>query len=98
MCVHTLNLNNMLCLLYLNKSRKKDTDILLARASQAALVVKKPSANTGDIKHVGSIPGPGRVPGGGHGNPLQYSCHGQRKEPGGLQSIGHKESDKAEAN
>ena len=36
-----------------------------------ALVVP---ANAGDIKDVGSIPGLGRSPGGGHGNPLQYSC------------------------
>ena len=39
---------------------------------KVVLVVKKPSANTGDIRDVGSIPGSGRVPGGGHGNPLQY--------------------------
>ena len=39
-----------------------------------ALVVKNPPANAGDIRDVGSIPGPGRSPGGGHGNPLQYSC------------------------
>ena len=43
-------------------------------------VVKNPPANTGDM---GSIPGLGRSPGGGNGNPLQYSClekksHGQR--------------------
>ena len=44
------------------------------RASQVALVVKNPSANAGDIKDVGSIPGSGRSPGGGHGNPLQCSC------------------------
>ena len=43
-------------------------------ASQVALVVKNPSANAGDIRDVGSIPGLGRSPGGGHGNPLQYSC------------------------
>ena len=30
--------------------------------------------NSGDIRDVGLIPGPGRSPGGGHGNPLQYSC------------------------
>ena len=30
--------------------------------------------NTGDIKDTDSIPGLGRSPGGGHGNPLQYSC------------------------
>ena len=47
-----------------------------------ALVVKNPPANAGDIRDVGSIPGSGRFPGGGHGNPLQYSwpgeSHGQR--------------------
>ena len=31
-------------------------------------------ANAGDIRVVGSIPGLGRCPGGGHGNPLPYSC------------------------
>ena len=34
-------------------------------------MVKNPPANAGDV---GSIPGSGRSPGGGHGNPLQYSC------------------------
>ena len=43
-------------------------------ASQVLLVVKKPPANAGDIRDLGSIPGSGRSPGGGHGNPLQYSC------------------------
>ena len=51
-------------------------------ASQVALVVKNPSANAGDIRNAGLIPGLGRSPGGGHGNMLQYSClektHGQR--------------------
>ena len=35
-----------------------------------ALVVKNPPANAGVIRGVGSIPGSGRSPGGGHGNPL----------------------------
>ena len=39
-------------------------------ASQVALVVKNLPANAGDVKEVGSIPGLGRTPGGGHGNPL----------------------------
>ena len=39
-----------------------------------ALVVKNPPANAGDVRDRGSIPGLGRSPGGGHGNPLQYSC------------------------
>ena len=39
-------------------------------ASQVVLVVKNLSANSGDIREVGSIPGLGISPGGGHGNPL----------------------------
>ena len=42
-------------------------------ASQVALVVKNPPAIAGDVRDLGSIPGSGRSPGGGHGNPLQYS-------------------------
>jgi len=42
--------------------------------SQVALVVKNLPAYAGDIRDVGSIPGSGRSPGGGHGKPLQYSC------------------------
>ena len=36
-------------------------------------MVKNPLANAGDIREVGSIPGLGVSPEGGHGNPLQYS-------------------------
>ena len=46
----------------------------LNRASQVALVGKNPPASAGDIRDMGSVPGLGRSPGGGHGNPLQYSC------------------------
>ena len=42
--------------------------------SQVVLVVKNSPDNVGDIRDAGSIPGLGRSPGGGHGNPLQYSC------------------------
>ena len=38
------------------------------------LVVKNSPANAGDLRNTGSIPGLGRSPGGGNGNPLQYSC------------------------
>ena len=44
------------------------------RASQAVLVVKSPSANAGNIRDFGSIPGSVRSPGGGNGIPLQCSC------------------------
>ena len=43
------------------------------RASQVELVVKNPSASAGGVRDVGLIPGSGRSPGRGHGNPLQYS-------------------------
>ena len=44
------------------------------RAFQMALVVRNLPANAGDIRDTGSILGLERSPGGGHGNPLQYSC------------------------
>ena len=37
-------------------------------------MVKSPAANAGDVRDIGLIPELGRSPGGGHGNPLQYSC------------------------
>ena len=65
---------------------------LISITSQVALVVKNLPANAGDVKDTGSIPGSGRSPGGGHGNPLQRSCLENpipwTEEPGGLQSIG----------
>ena len=42
-------------------------------ASQVVLAVKNLPANAGDVRDVGLIPGSERSPGGGHGNPLQYS-------------------------
>ena len=38
------------------------------------LVVKNLLANAGETGDLGSIPGSGRFPAGGHGNPLHYSC------------------------
>ena len=54
-----------------------------------ALVVKSPPANAGDLRDLGLIPGLGRSPGVGHGNPLQYSCleNPTEEEPGGLLSV-----------
>ena len=37
------------------------------------LVIRNPPANAGNTRDVDSIPGPGRPPGGGNGNLLQYS-------------------------
>ena len=50
------------------------THIHMCEASQVVLVVKNPLANSGDLRDSGSIPGWGRSPGRGHGNPLQDSC------------------------
>ena len=51
----------------LNSSKSK---IQVCWDSQAALVVKNPPADAGGIRDTGSIPGWGRAPGRGHGNPL----------------------------
>ena len=47
-------------------------DCAMDRASQVALVGKNPPTNVGDIRCMGLIPGSGKSPGGGHGNPFQY--------------------------
>ena len=47
---------------------------MLSIAKQVALVEKNLPACAGDVSDVGSIPGLGRPPGEGNGNPLQYSC------------------------
>ena len=44
------------------------------RGFPGGTVVKESACNAGDIRDVGSVPGSGRSPGGGNGNPLQYSC------------------------
>ena len=53
------------------------------------LVVKNPPANAGDIRYMHSIPGSGRSPGGGHGNPIQYSCLENPIDRGFLPAIVH---------
>ena len=44
---------------------------------------KEPTCNTGDAGDAGLIPGSGRSPGGGNGNPLQNSCLGNPMDRGG---------------
>ena len=72
------------------------THIHMCEASQVVLVVKNPLANSGDLRDSGSIPGWGRSPGGGHGNPLQDSCLENPRDRGawwatvhGSQRVGH---------
>ena len=54
-----------------------------------ALVVKNLPASAGDRRERSSIPGSGRSPRGGHGNPLHYSCLGNPMDRGAWQAIVH---------
>ena len=68
----------------------------LKGSSQVVQMVKNTPAIAGDIKDAASIPGLGRSPGGGHGNPLQCSCLEKPLNRGVWQATvpwGHKESD-----
>ena len=53
-------------------------------------MVKNPPANTGNMRDTGLIPGWGRSPGGGHDNPLQYSCLENPMERGAQQATVHR--------
>ena len=52
-------------------------------------MVKNPPANAGDIRDMGSIPGLGRSPREGHGNPLQHSCLENPMDRGAWQATAH---------
>ena len=62
----------------------------LLGASQKALVVKNLPANAGDVRDVDSTPGLGRSPGGGHDNPLQYSCLENPMDRGAWRALVHR--------
>ena len=50
---------------------------------------KESSYNIGDVRDMGSIPMSGRSPGGGHGNPLQYSCMENPRDRGAWRATVH---------
>ena len=52
-------------------------------------VFKNPPVNAGDTRDLGLIPGSGRFPGGGNGNPLQYSCPENSMHRGDWQATAH---------
>ena len=52
-------------------------------------VVKNMPGNAGEAGDAGSIPESGRSPGGGNGNPLQYSCLQNPTDRGAWQAKGH---------
>ena len=53
-------------------------------------MAKNPPASARDARDVGSIPGSGRSPGEGNGNPLQYSCLGNSMDRGAWQATVHR--------
>ena len=65
---------------------------------QVALAAKILPTTAGDAGDAGSIPGLGRSPGGGHGNPFQYACMGNPLDRGAWQATVHRvtESDMTE--
>ena len=58
----------------LDTTEQLNNNIYIRGASQVVLVVRNSPAKAGDRRDSGLIPELGRSPGGGHGNPLQYSC------------------------
>ena len=94
-----------LCSVNVSSLRANTLSILIPWASQMVLVVKSLPANAGDVTDAGSILGSGRSPGGGLGNPFQYSClqNPWTEEPGWLwpiesQRIRHNWSELARTN
>ena len=57
-------------------------------------MVRNPPPMQVDIRDMGSVPGPGRSPGGGHGNPLQYSCLGSPMDRGAWRAAVHRVAQK----
>ena len=57
--------------------------------SQVVLVVKNLPASAADIRDTGSIPGLERSAGGGHGNPVKYSCLDNTMDRGAWRTTFH---------
>ena len=73
-----------------NHSAIKQWPLSSSGASHVALVVKNLPADAGDTRDEGSIPGLGRFPRGGYGNPLQYSCQENPMDRGAWWVADHK--------
>ena len=76
--------------LKLNQDEKKITvnwyAVSLLEAFPGGSAVKNPPGNAADV---GLVPVSGRLPGGGNGNPLQYSCQENSMDGGAWQAIVH---------
>ena len=67
----------------------KALSLIKQQPDKVVLVVKNLPANAGDVRDAGSIPGSGRSPREGNGNPLQCSCLGNPTDRGAWQAILH---------
>ena len=63
--------------------------VSLIRDFPGGTTVENPPANAGDARDAGSVPGLGRLTGGGNGNPLQYSCLGSPVDRGAWRAPVH---------
>ena len=74
--------------------------ILTISLPRWSLVIKTLPANAGELRDLGLIPASGRSPGGGHGDPFQYSCLENPMDGGAWKAMGsqsHREPDRTEA-
>ena len=98
-CTHTHTHTHTHPTEFLQAVRGFPQPILEFEGFPGGTMIKKPPATVGDIRDTGSVPGLGRSPGGGNGNPLQYFCLENRHGQSSLVDYspwGHKESDKTE--
>ena len=69
---------------------RPNNDTLLAYRQVFCSVGEESTCNAGDMGDLGSIPGSGRSPGEGNGNPLQYSCLGNPMDREAWQATVHR--------
>ena len=90
-CSHTHP--SLLCLGEFSWSSSPDKpsilDYMLMGATQVVVVMKNLPADAGDVRDLVSTPESGRSPGGGNGNPLQYSCLEKPMDRGAWQATVH---------
>ena len=72
------------------KKKKKERKTFLGVGAHVVLVAKNLPATAGNIRDSGSIPGLGKLFGGGHGNPLQYYCLENPMDRGAWQTAVHR--------
>ena len=81
---------SLLCFRHALSQFKVRLSTLVFMDQLVALVVKNPLPMQVDVRDTGSIPESGRCPGGGHGNPLQYSCLENPMDRGAWQATVHR--------